>query len=218
MHDAGVKGFGGTEAGGRVGADRHGGDLERRPVDGAPELTATFGLGHLVAMDLVADGDRADMARLDVAPDGFDVLALAKTHGGDTATVLNARGVGRNGADHGIERGQLVHPQEGRAGIQPLEPDMGRIEAQFLVIGVAEKRHATHPCARRPDHLDGTGVAVDGSRREFGHPAKRRQFDRLVHLDSLIISRWRSAAIRVRRLPIDRRHPLSRCSGRIPSW
>nr|WP_297116332.1 hypothetical protein [Thalassospira sp.] len=66
----------GAEAGGGIGADGNGGDLERGPVDGAPKLAAALGLRDLVAVDLVADGDRADVSGLDVPPDVADRITL----------------------------------------------------------------------------------------------------------------------------------------------
>ena len=45
---------------------------------GAPKLAARFGFGDLKTVNLVADGDCPDVPGLDVAPDRFDVGALAQ--------------------------------------------------------------------------------------------------------------------------------------------
>ena len=66
----------GAETGGGVGPNRDGGDLERRPVDRSPEFAGGLGLRDLEAVDLVADGDRADVPGLDVAPDRLDIGAF----------------------------------------------------------------------------------------------------------------------------------------------
>lgn len=77
MEDAVVKWGLGAEACGRVRANGHGGYLEGRPVHRAPKFSGRFGFRDLEAVNLVADGDRADVARLDVAPDRFDISAFA---------------------------------------------------------------------------------------------------------------------------------------------
>ena len=83
-----MKGMLGAETGGGVGADRDGGNLERRPVHRPPEFARGLGLRDQ-AVDLVADGDRADVPGLDVAPDRFDIGTLADPHQGDAPAVLD---------------------------------------------------------------------------------------------------------------------------------
>ena len=72
-----MKGMLGAEACGGIGADRDGGDLEWGPVHRPPQLAGGLGFRDLEAVDLVADGDRADVPGLDVAPDRLNIGALA---------------------------------------------------------------------------------------------------------------------------------------------
>ena len=109
MKDAVVKGLLGAETGGRVGTDRHGGNLEGRPVDRAPQLAAAIGFGDLEAVDLVADGHRPDVPGLDVAPDRLDIVAFADPDQCDAPAVFEAGGTGDDGTDDGVQRPQLVH-------------------------------------------------------------------------------------------------------------
>ena len=176
-----MKGMLGAEARGGVGADRDGGDLEGCPVHRAPEFAGGFGLRDLEAVDLVADGDRADVPGLDVAPDRLDIGTLADPHQGDAAPVLDPGRARHDRTDHRIQRVELVHLQERRARIQPVEADMGGVEAQFLVIGLAEEGRAADAGPGRPDHLDGAGVGIGRVRRKLRRPAHGRQFDHRVH-------------------------------------
>jgi len=137
VEDAVVKRMLGAEARGGVGTDGDGGDLERGPVDRPPEFAGGLGLRDLEAVDLVADGDRADVPGLDVAPDRLDIRALADPHQGDAPAILDPGGTGDDRADDRVECVELVHLQERRARVQPVEPNMGRVEAELLVIGLA---------------------------------------------------------------------------------
>lgn len=162
-----MKGVLGAETRGGVGADRDGGDLERRPVHRPPEFARGLGLGDLEAVHLVADGDRTDVPGLDVTPDRLDVGAFADPHQRDAAAVLDPRRARHDRADHSVERVELVHLEERRARVQPVEPDMGGIEAQFLVIGLAEEGGAANAGPSRPDHLDGAAVGIGRVRRKL---------------------------------------------------
>ena len=115
MKDAVVKGLLGAETGGGVGSDRHGGNLEGRPVHRAPQLAAAIGLGDLEAVDLVADGYRPNVPGLNVTPDRLDVISFRYPDKRDALAGLSAREYaaqdGRNSAILGIiERG--VQPEE----------------------------------------------------------------------------------------------------------
>jgi hypothetical protein len=206
----------GAEAGGGVGAHGHRGDLERGPVHRPPELALAVGLRDLEAVDLVADGDRADVPGLDVAPDVTDRVALREPDAGDALSVLDPRRARHDRADHRVEIVRLVHLQEGRARVQPLEPDMLGRHAELLVMRLAEERGAPHPGAGRPDHLDAARLRVDAVRRKLRRPAERRQFDRLLHEWILV----RPFPGLFRRLPLRclrRCHP-DRSRGRPAHW
>ena len=191
MQDAVMEVLVGAEAGGGIGTHRHGGDLERSPVDGAPKLAAALGLRDLVAVDLVADGDRADVPGLDVAPDIADRITLRDPDPGDALPVLDPRRARHDRADHRIEIARIVHLQERRAVVQPFEPHMVRRHAQLLVMRITEERETPHPRTGRPDHLDAPGLGVNRVRGQLRRPAKRRQFDRLLHQWILVRSRRR---------------------------
>ena len=160
MKDAVVKLRFGAEARGGVCANGHGGDLEGRPIHRAPELAGRFGLRDLETVDLIADRNRTNVARLNIAPDRLDIFTLRDAHLGDAATVFDTRRARHDRADHGIERVDLVHLQKRRARVQTVEPDMGRVEAQFLVIGLPEQGRPANTRACRPDHFDGAGVGI----------------------------------------------------------
>lgn len=53
-----------------------------------------------------------------------------------------------------------MHLQERRARVQPVEAHMGRVEAEFFVVGLAEEARPPDVRARRPDHLDGACVGT----------------------------------------------------------
>ena len=75
--------------------------------------------------DALADGDRADVARLDIAPDRFDIGALADPDLRNAATVFDPGRPRHDRADHRIQRVDLMHLQKRRARIQPIQPHMG---------------------------------------------------------------------------------------------
>ena len=160
MKDAVVKGMLGAKACGRVCADGHGGHLEGRPVHRAPKLAGRFRFRDFEAVDLVTDGDRADVARLNVAPDRLDIGALRNPDLRDAPAVFDPGRARDDRADHGIERVDLVHLQKRCARIQPIQPHMIRVEAQFLVIGFAKQGRPANPSACRPDYLDSAGVGI----------------------------------------------------------
>jgi hypothetical protein len=59
----------------------HGGNLERRPIDGPPEFSDCLRACETsIAMHLIADGDRADVPGQDVAPDGHNVVPFGEAH------------------------------------------------------------------------------------------------------------------------------------------
>ena len=91
MKDAVVKWGSGAEARGGVGPNRDGGDLERGPVDRLPEFAGGLGFRDLEAVDLVADGDRADVRGLDVAPDRLYIGTLADPDERDPAPIVDPR-------------------------------------------------------------------------------------------------------------------------------
>jgi hypothetical protein len=160
MKDAVVKRGLGAKACGGVRANGHGGHLEGRPVDRTPKLAGRLGFGDLKAVDLVADGDGADMARLDVAPDRLNIGALRNPDLSNATTVFDTGGPRDDRTDHGIQRVDLVHLQKRRARVQTIQPHMGRVEAELLVIGLAEQGGPADPGPSRPDHLDGAGVGI----------------------------------------------------------
>jgi hypothetical protein len=97
-------------------------------------------------------------------------------------------------ADDGVERAQLMHLQERRARVQPFQPHMGGIEAQFLVVRLAEEAGAVDAGPGRPDHLDGAGLRIGRVRRKLRRPAHGRQFDHCLHwlFPKMIVWRRRS--------------------------
>ena len=117
---------GGAEAGGGVGADRHGGELERLPVDGAPDRRLAVGLGDLVAADRVADRDVAHDAGGDVAPDRLDVGPVGEAHSGaaDERLALAGDPGALDDADHVAEVPGAVGVEERRAAVQRGEVDV----------------------------------------------------------------------------------------------
>jgi hypothetical protein len=147
---------------------------------------AGLGFRDLEAVDLVADGDRTDVPGLDVAPDVADGVAFREPDAGDALSVLDPGRARHDRADHRVEIVRLVHLQEGRARVQPFEPDMLGGHAELLVMRLAEERGAPHPGAGRPDHLDAARLRVDAVRRKLRRPAERRQFDRLLHVWILV--------------------------------
>ena len=172
---------GGAEAGGGVGADRHGGELERLPVDGAPDRRLAVGLGDLVAADRVADRDVADDAGGDVAPDRLDVGPVGEAHGGaaDERLAL-ARDPGPlDDADHVAEVPGAVGVEERRAAVQAAEIDVRLLEREHLVVALAGPGIApAHRRAGRPDHLDGAPLGVDALRHQPDvGPGLHRQVD-----------------------------------------
>ena len=211
MEDAVVVFALGAKARGGISADRHGRDLERGPVDRAPKLAPAVGLGDVEPVDLVADRDGPDVPGLDVAPDRLDVGAFADPHLCDAAAVLDPHRTGHNRADDGVERVDLVHLQERRARVQPVEPDMGGVEAQLLVIGLAEEAGAADAGPGRPDHLDGAAVGIGGVGRKLRRPAHGRQFDHFIHGVSPV---GRPAPVWFPR----RRWPSDRPPARCRSW
>ena len=138
MKDAVVKGRLGAKPCGGIRANGHGGHLEGCPVHRAPKFAGGFGFRDLEAVDLVAYGDRADVARLDIAPDRLDISAFADPDLSNAATVFDTRRTLHDRADHGIQRVDLMHLQKRRARIQPIQPHMGRVEAELFFIGLAE--------------------------------------------------------------------------------
>ena len=131
----------------------------------------------------------------------------------DTPAVLDPRRARHDRADHRVERVELVHLQERRARVQPVEADMGRVEAQFLVIGLAEEGGAADAGPGRPDHLDGAAVGIGGVRRKLRRPAHGRQFDHRVHGVSPV---GRPAPGHWPRRRCEVRHRPDRSSGRWP--
>jgi len=139
VKDASCKVGLGAEACGGVGANGHGGHLEGSPVHRAPKLAGSIGFGDLEAVNLVADGDRTDVSRLNVAPDRFDIGALRNPNLRNAPAVFDARRTRHDRANHSVERVDLMHLQERRARIKPIQPHMGRIEAELFVIRLAEQ-------------------------------------------------------------------------------
>ena len=202
----------GAEAGGGIGAHGHCGDLERGPVHRPPEFALAVGLGDLETVNLVADGDRADVPGLDIAPDVADRVALGEPDAGDALSALDPRRARHDRADHRVEIVRFVHLQEGGARVQPLEPDMLGGHAELLVMRLAKERGAPHPGAGRPDHLDAARLGVDAVRRKLRRPAERRQFDRLLHVWILVRPRRRPGS------PVQSRGRPARWIARCRSW
>ena len=172
---------GGAEAGGGIGADRHGGELERLPVDGAPDRRLAVGLGDLVAPDRVADRDVADDAGGDVAPDRLDVGPVGEAHRGaaDQRLALAGDPGALDDADHVAEVPGAVGVEERRAAVQPAEVDVRLLERQHLVVALAGPGIApAHRGAGRPDQLDGAPLGVDALRHQPDvGPGLQRQID-----------------------------------------
>ena len=192
-----------AEAGGSVGADRHGGELERLPVDGAPDCRLAVGLGDLVGADRVADRDIADDTGGDVAPDRLDVVPFGEAHGGaaDQRLALAGDPGALDDADDVAEIPGAVGVEERRPTIEPAEIDVGFLERQHFVVALAGPGITpTHRGASRPDQLDGPPLGIDALRHQpdIG-PGLQRKIDGL----------WRvrgKLCCGVRRL---RRHPAS---------
>ena len=204
---------GGPEAGGGVGADRHGGELERLPVDGAPDRRLAFGLGDLVAADRVADRHVADDPARDVAPDRLDVGPVGEAHRGATDERLALAGDpgALDDADDVTQVPGAMGVEERRAAVQPAEIDVRLLERQHLVVALAGPGVApAHRGAGRPDQLDGAPLGVDALRHQPDvGPGLQRQIDgRGV------------AAVRRRGIRRLRRHsvsPAAACPGRCGS-
>ena len=192
---------GGAEAGGGVGADRHGGELERLPVDGAPDRRLAVGLGDLVAADRVADRDVAHDAGGDVAPDRLDVGPVGEAHRGaaDERLALAGDPGPLDDADDVAQVPGAVGVEERRAAVQPAEIDVRLLERQHLVVALAGPGIApAHRGAGRPDQLDGAPLGVDALRHQPDvGPGLQRQIDACAAI---------AAVRRIRRL---RRHPAS---------
>jgi hypothetical protein len=77
---AALRGGGGADAspiGRRVGPDGDHGNLERSPIDSAPELGRIGRPADLEAMNLEGDENGARMDRADIRPDRPDIATLA---------------------------------------------------------------------------------------------------------------------------------------------
>ncbi len=172
---------GGAEAGGGVGADRHGGELERLPVDGAPDRRLAVGLGDLVAADRVADRDVAHDAGGDVAPDRLDVGPVGEAHRGaaDERLALAGDPGALDDADDVAQIPGAVGVEQRRAAVQAAEIDVRLLERQHLVVALAGPGIApAHRGAGRPDHLDGAPLGIDALRHQPDvGPGLHRQVD-----------------------------------------
>lgn len=104
-------------------ADRHGRNLKRFPIDGAPEFRRAVAFGDLVAVDAVADRDVADDAASDVAEDRLDIGPFAETDRGGALTVGDPGRAVDDHTQHGIQRPGIMRVQERRAAIQAVQPD-----------------------------------------------------------------------------------------------
>lgn len=74
---AALRGGGGADASRRVGPDGDHGNLERSPIDSAPELGRIGRPADLEATNLGGDENGARMARADIRPDRLDIGTLA---------------------------------------------------------------------------------------------------------------------------------------------
>ena len=89
-------------------------------------------------MDLIANGDGAQMARPHIGPDRLDIVALAEADPSDAATLIDARRPRHDGANDAIERAEIMNLEQRPSGIEPFEPHAARVHAELFVEGLAE--------------------------------------------------------------------------------
>jgi hypothetical protein len=140
-----------AKAGGLIGGDGHGRELQRLPVDRPPERHLAVLLNDLIGADAIADADAADDPGADVLPQRLDVLALGEADNGaaleSSASVCDPRPL--DDAEDVLQAGGAMGVQERRAGVEAGEIDMPGIEREHLVIAPAGEQIApAHPRSR----------------------------------------------------------------------